>query len=382
MAEKLRILVVDDSEDDLILTCYYLVKIDTFDLQIEKEINYNQARKRILQNDQDIYILDYLLGPHTGLELIMECIKAGVNKPFILLTGKGDKAIDVAATKAGVYDYLIKSELNTEQLERSLRYSLQRYSSYAAIAESEKKYREIFTKSNDIIFVLDKEFNFLNFNLMMTKLMEYENTELIHKPFARLFENADDAANLIKHIQSNEANKDIEITLLTKSGARKTFLASFSKIVSTEGEPQFQSILHDYTNIKKSVAENLLKEKIEATSKLVRSLAHEVRNPLTNIDLSVHQLETEIAEDERQIFTDIIKRNSKRIGDLIGELMNVSNPATNTYEQIELNELVQASLAHAKDRIMLKEIGITEIFTPNKLQISADRVKFKQLSST
>src|SRR5579863_32430 len=156
--EKLHILTVDDNDDDLFLINEYLSQITSYDVLGDKASNYNEARKEILRNRHDIYLIDYLLGAETGLDLIRECVNRGIKKPFILLTGRGDQNIDVQASKAGAYDYLIKSELNAELLERSFRYSLQRYFSYTAIEESEKRYREIFTRSNDIIFILNGHF--------------------------------------------------------------------------------------------------------------------------------------------------------------------------------------------------------------------------------
>jgi PAS domain S-box-containing protein len=375
-SNTLHILAVDDDEDDLFLTCDCLAAIEMFKIVVDKEINFKKAREKILQNRHDVYLIDYLLGPHTGVELIRECVNAGIQKPFILLTGKGDRKIDIEAANAGAYDYLTKLDMNAELLERSLRYSLQRYSSLTAITESENRYREIFLKSNDIIFVLDKQFHLVNFNPMMNTLMGYSSEELLQQPFSKLFEYKEEAETFIQHIKVGEIKSDAEIILLTKSGERKTFLASYSQITTPDGTGQYQGILYDYTTIKKSVAENLLKEKIETTERLVRSLAHEIRNPLTNINLSLHQLESEISEDAKA-YTDIIKRNSFRINDMIGELMNLSNPVNKKEERIDAEELVRSTIAIAMDRINLKHIEVIEKYSAKKIYVTGDLKKLQ-----
>jgi signal transduction histidine kinase len=210
----------------------------------------------------------------------------------------------------------------------------------------------------------------------MNTLMGYSNEELVYEPFAKLFEYKEEAENFIRHIGAEHIKDDTEIVLLTKSGERKTFLASCSRINTPEGLGQYQGILYDYTNIKKSVAEQLLREKIETTERLVRSLAHEIRNPLTNINLSLHQLESEI-EDDKKMFTDIVKRNSARINDLIGELMNLSNPVDKIEERIEVKELVHSTLAIAMDRIKLKQIEVTEKHTPEPVYVLGDLKKLQ-----
>jgi PAS domain S-box-containing protein len=373
---RLKVLVVDDNDDDLFAINEYLSQITSYKIEGENELNYKEARRKILQDNHDIYVVDYLLGAETGLELIKECVKAGVKKPFILLTGKGDKKTDIDAAKAGVYDYLTKSELNAELLERSFRYSLERFYSYVAIEESEKRYREIFNKSNDIIFVLDSDFKLINFNPAMTAILGYNFEELIQKPIALLFENPEHAGRFLHHFESNSTGGDLEISLLTKNRSAKTFLASLTRIVSAAGLRQYQGILHDYTSIKKSVAEKLLNARIEATNKIVRSLAHEIRNPLTNINLASYQLEADIAED-KMIFTEIITRNSKKINNLITELMNLSEPPQKDMEPIEINDIFREAITSATDRLKLKGIAVSENFAPEKILIFGDKVKIQ-----
>lgn len=373
LTDKLSVLVVDDDEDDLFLTCDYLSRVDTFTLQIDQEINYKKALNKILQNRHDLYFVDYLLGPRTGIELIKEAKSAGVKKPFILLTGRGDKRIDMEATDIGAYDYLTKTDLNTELIERSLRYSLHRYLSYTAIAESENRYKEIFVKSNDIILLLDKNFQLVTFNPMMTTLMGYAEGELTNEPISKFFANQEEAKKFIHHIEDNQAENKIEIVLLTKSGQRKIFLASSSIISTTDGTEQYQAILYDYTNIKKAVSEQLLKEGME---RLVRSMAHEIRNPLTNINLSVHELEKGLPEGQKPL-TDIIKRNSNRINDMISELITLSNPVDKNEENLELAQLVRSAIYLATDRIKLKEIKLAEEYNDNGSYITGDLKKLQ-----
>lgn len=356
---KLKVLLIDDSEDDIFITSHHLRRIETFDLTIDSEINYGRARDKILANEHDLYIIDYLLGPETGLELVRECSREGITKPFILLTGKGDRDIDLEAAKTGVYDYLTKAELNAEMLERSIRYSMERYFSYIAVAESEYRFREIFNKSTDIIFVVDDEFRLVNFNPMMGKLLGYETAEMTGQALSRFFETEQAAQDFIRHTQDSTTHSDIEITLLTREKARKTFLASTSQITSLEGHLQYQGILYDYTNLKKSLEQRSLDERIEAIGKMVRSMAHEIRNPLTNIHLSLHQLEEEVNE-EGQTYIEIIRRNSKRINDLIGELMKLSNPTDQDYKPVNVRTVIASALEDAMDRIRLKGIKVQE----------------------
>ena len=73
----------------------------------------------------DVYLLDFRLGRHSGLDLLREVRRLGVSAPIILLTGQGQRELDHAAMQAGAADYLEKSRLDATLLERAIRYALQ-----------------------------------------------------------------------------------------------------------------------------------------------------------------------------------------------------------------------------------------------------------------
>ena len=98
-------------------------------------------------------------------------------------------------------------------------------------------------------------------------------------------------------------------------------MVSVTLAIDQKGEKYFQGIKgHDITTLKKAERTAFLTEKLNATGRLMQTLAHEVRNPLNNINLSVDMMILEKDIDQSQIYLDIINRNTKRIGDLISTL--------------------------------------------------------------
>src|ERR1700691_2973892 len=57
-------------------------------------------------------------------------------------------------------------------------------------------------------------------------------------------------------------------------------------------------------------------------------LAHEVRNPLTNINLAIDMLTSTFLGADQKIYVDIIKRASFRINGLVTELLTSVEPGT------------------------------------------------------
>jgi diguanylate cyclase (GGDEF)-like protein len=69
-------------------------------------------------------LLDFQLGERDGLALIREAVGQGCHVPIIFLTAETSEGVDIQAMDAGALDYLVKGEINTRSLERSLRYAL------------------------------------------------------------------------------------------------------------------------------------------------------------------------------------------------------------------------------------------------------------------
>lgn len=152
---------------------------------------------------------------------------------------------------------------------------------------------------------------------------------------------------------------------------------SLTAPVDEIGEVSYQGLMHDITNLRRAEKANLMVEKLGATGRLVRTLAHEVRNPLNNINMSVEQLTSEPAEEEVSFFLDIIQRNSKRIGDLITELLDSSRPSELTFERCVLQGIVDDSVGDAIDRINLQRIALHIHYPETPCHIMASREKLK-----
>jgi signal transduction histidine kinase len=138
--------------------------------------------------------------------------------------------------------------------------------------------------------------------------------------------------------------------------------------------------LHDITNLRRAEKANLLIEKLGATGRLVRTLAHEVRNPLNNINMSVEQLLQTVEEsegEEQPLFLDIIQRNSKRIGDIITELLDTSRPSDLVFDKCTLQSIMDESIAEALDRITLQHVNMQIRYANDPCYIMANKEKLR-----
>ncbi len=120
-----RILLVDDEEqthifvDDLLRMSraegrFELVGVVAFD----------EALTALLNGGYDACLMDYNLGSYSGLDLLQEATHRGNRTPIVMLTGHGNREVDLGALEAGAAEFLEKEKLNRMMLARTLRYAI------------------------------------------------------------------------------------------------------------------------------------------------------------------------------------------------------------------------------------------------------------------
>ncbi|GGO65163.1 response regulator [Bowmanella pacifica] len=121
-----RLLLVEDDEDDYILTSGYLRELPSYSFDIVWADSPQQALTRLCDESFDICLLDFQLGAENGLSVLKLAQQQGLSTPIIMLTGQADDALDLAALQAGATDFLVKHELGSPRFQRAIRYALAR----------------------------------------------------------------------------------------------------------------------------------------------------------------------------------------------------------------------------------------------------------------
>jgi PAS domain S-box-containing protein len=377
MLLDLKVLIIDDDEDDFFITNQYMQEIHSMHISCTWCYNIGDAQEKLRSNSYDIYFLDYRLGARTGLELLKEAIAGGTYKPIVLLTGKGTPEIDKAAVESGAYDYLVKNELNAEKLERCVRYAIERYKSFKVINDNEKKFRLIFENALSFIFTCNELLHFTNCNAASEWFVGYTPEELEGNSVFNYIEESEDRNEFLKLVQARKTIRNLNLRFITKIGEVKTGNISLTYFETSDIEAHWQGIIFDETMRAQAEQNKLQSEKLEATYRLVRTLAHEIRNPLTNIGLAIDGLSEKGLDDGQSQYVDIIRRGSRRINDIISELLQSSKAVELQPELVDLNQLIREVLNIAQDRIELKNIKTNISLLDFPVVRRLDKEKFK-----
>ncbi len=141
-----RILLVEDDQDDYVILRDMLSDVKWWKPDLDWAPTYHEALEKMRKNRYSVYLFDYRLGERDGLELLEETASGNYETPVILLTGQGDHDVDMQAMRSGASDYLVKDDLSTALLERSIRYAIERKRAESALRRSEQEVRDLSQK--------------------------------------------------------------------------------------------------------------------------------------------------------------------------------------------------------------------------------------------
>lgn len=124
--KPLHILLIDDDEDDYLIVKKIFNKIPNSPFILEWCSSYEAGLARINEHVHDAYLIDYRLGEHTGFDLLRTVSPEKLAQPFILLTGAGDREIELRSMRLAAADYLVKGAFDAHALSRTILYAIQR----------------------------------------------------------------------------------------------------------------------------------------------------------------------------------------------------------------------------------------------------------------
>ena len=176
----LRVLVVDDDEEDFLILRDLLADYPQGRFQLDWVGTLAQGVEALRANEHDVFLVDYHLGPDNGMDLVrMAVAERSAHRPVIMLTGQGNPDVDREALAAGASDYLVKGHIDAEKLARALRYAAERARQIAEIEDGKQRYRQLFELNPFPIWVYDADTSrFVAVNDAMVTNYGYSREEL------------------------------------------------------------------------------------------------------------------------------------------------------------------------------------------------------------
>ena len=120
-----HILLIEDNPGDADLVRLRLVESNS-DVQVNCVPRLSDALACLELDTPALVLLDLNLPDSHGAETFRRIMQKAPNVPVVILSGQDDEVLASKAVHQGVQDYLVKGDITSKQLERALRYAVER----------------------------------------------------------------------------------------------------------------------------------------------------------------------------------------------------------------------------------------------------------------
>jgi PAS domain S-box-containing protein/putative nucleotidyltransferase with HDIG domain len=315
MDKPIRVLIVDDSEDDGLLLMRNL-KNGGFSPSYEQVDTAEAMNKALDEQTWDVILCDNSMPTFDAASALELYKNKRLDLPFIIVSGTIADETAVAAMKAGAHDYIMKGNLArlSSAVDRELREAKNRQErriTEIQLRKSEEKYRTLFEDSSDAIYLNNQDSELIDFNLSMLELFGYSREEMLGINTKAVFVNPDEYERLQDKIAQKGSVREFKAKLRKKDGTEMDCLiTSTVRQAKDKSKLGYQGIIRDISELVSS------REQIETTLNDLRkalggtieamALTVETRDPYTaghqrRVSNLARGIATEMGVSEAQI---------------------------------------------------------------------------------
>ncbi len=388
MSQNLRVLLVEDSEDDALLLLRELGK-SSYDISIERVETADEMKSALEKDCWDIVLADYALPQFNGLAALETLNKADKDVPFILVSGAIGEETAVAVMKAGAHDYVMKNNLArlVPAIEREIREAgirRERVQAEVDLRDNEEKFRQVFNNANDAIYLWE-----LREDGMAGRCVEVNDTACRMLGYSRdeLFTMTPkdiDSEDTVKEIPSvmeellEKGHTTFEMVHVSKDG-RKIPVEISSHVFTLHDKSYILSITRDIAE-RKCMEEQLRQsQKMEAIGRLAGGIAHDFNNMMTAIIgySEMLKMDKSLTRDSKQKIEEILK-SAERIANLTQQILAFSRKQTLQPRIISINRLISET-EEMLCRLIGEDIELETRLEPELWRVKADQSQIEQV---
>lgn len=336
----------------------------------------------------EVVITDHDLGDGTAFDIVKRC----TNIPVIFLTGQGDEELAVRAMKAGAFDYLIKDcdRLYLKKLPMVIANAAERRRSARALAETERRYHDLFENANDLIQVTDAQGKMILVNPAWNKTLGFTQLQVVGRFFDE-FVHPDSQVDVDNAFRAALEGQDVkrDFKMVARDGSTLIVEGSFGATFSEDRPVAVRSILHDVTERKQieaalAEARDAALDSARLKSTFLANMSHEIRTPMNGIiGMTGLLLDTELSREQRE-FTDTVKSCAESLLTILNDILDFSKIEAGKlrFETVDfdLRNVIESTVEVLAARSEQKKIELaSSIFPDVPIQLKGDPGRLRQV---
>ncbi len=348
MSTPLRVLLIEDSEDDAFLLLRELEKrgYEPVSKRVETPDEMSSALK---EQEWDIVISDYVLPKFSGLDALQVLKQSGIDLPFIVISGKMGEETAVEAMRAGAHDYILKDKMSrlVPAIQRELAEFVvrrERKETQEALIESQERFSLFMKHFPGFAYIKDQNGVFVFVNEYAEKVFGWNLKEVIGKTDFDLC--PAEAAQKVreKDQQVLSTGQTIEFIETLDAGEKKFDYLTYKFPIPRKGMPPLLGgISVDITERKK--AEDLVRqtaEELKAEREALEKKNIALREILDHIEAEKNQLKKHVVTNVEQAILPNLLRLKEQL----------PKAHTKTFQALEkdLREIISPFIGAVKDR--------------------------------
>lgn len=323
-----RILIIEDNPGDVLLVEDYLDE-HILTPQFNYAKSYSEAID-ILSNPDipvfDIILLDLTLPDKSGEDLIESMNNFTNEEPVIVLTGYSDLDFAMKSLSMGISDYLIKENINSSMLYKSVVYNIERFKFVKDIKVSQQKYSDLFQLSPIPMFLYDFEsLKFRDVNNAAVRHYGYTRNEFLNLTVKDLHpkEELPAVEEAMKLSEDREEYYFQGIFTHLKKNGESIQVDIRSNIVFDKGKKAEIALAHDITERLNHI------KTIEKQNKKLKEIAwmqsHVVRAPLARMMGLIHVLQNDDLSDKETLdYLTHVMESALELDDIVRDVVDKS----------------------------------------------------------
>ncbi|MEX2512229.1 MAG: PAS domain S-box protein [Cyclobacteriaceae bacterium] len=319
-----KLLLVEDNLGDVFLIEEYLQeKILNLDLSIANTFAEAKAKLEKENVSFDAVILDLTLPDLQGEILIREIKKVALDASVIVLTGYSDLVFGMRSLAIGVSDYLLKDELTSTSLYKSIIYSISRHKISRQLKDSEKRYKELFQLSPQPMYL---------YHLTTLDFLDVNQAAIEHYGHSK-----DEFLQLnLRDIRPKEEIPKLEKAIEEVRKGTRHFAPRIFKHLKKNGEEIMVEIRSNVINYEGIKAEVVLANDITERLRYIHAMevqnnrlqeiawmqSHVVRAPLARLMSLVMAMDSLEKDFGKENFRKMIMDSAEELDDIIRDIVN------------------------------------------------------------